>query len=435
MKKYLALLLIFILVLSCLSLSSCDGESSEATKKPTATGGHTHSGGNASCEAKAVCSVCNKEYGDLAAHSFGDDGLCTVCGAKSPELDSAENDAAQAQARADAVIEKIKALESVSAIDSQNYKEIKARYNEAQAAFSALDSEAMALIGTEDRLTLTGLRALISGYEENLEQTDPLAYYELVREDIPDVQIYKGSLNIDGVMDQAMLDNCTAMTLTKEQCKQWQEEGRKDGADIVGDVSMAADANTEISFYVMYDDEKLYIVEKRCDLTWNFTSSGFSKAYTGDGSIVWFVNISEVSEWISKGGSIEGGDAPACGIMWNAGIDNAVSGENVPQMALFPKDDQTSPTHKSVLDGWSYVLKWDSENYYYVLEVAIPWRDLPFTAEDLEAGNIAMTFCSVDIVNSEFNGDPGRLWSGMGYQMQYPGVNNWCWSESLVVKK
>lgn len=44
---------------------------------------HTHTGGTATCQAKAVCTVCGQEYGGYAAHNYAD-GVCTVCGAKEP---------------------------------------------------------------------------------------------------------------------------------------------------------------------------------------------------------------------------------------------------------------------------------------------------------------------------------------------------------------
>lgn len=36
-------------------------------------------GGTATCTQKAVCTICNQEYGELAAHSF-ENGICSVCG-------------------------------------------------------------------------------------------------------------------------------------------------------------------------------------------------------------------------------------------------------------------------------------------------------------------------------------------------------------------
>ena len=39
-----------------------------------------HSGGTATCKEKAVCTECGESYGSLAAHRYGEDNKCTVCG-------------------------------------------------------------------------------------------------------------------------------------------------------------------------------------------------------------------------------------------------------------------------------------------------------------------------------------------------------------------
>ena len=48
---------------------------------------HTHTGGTATCQKKAVCTICGKEYGELAGHSWGDGEVtkpatCTEKGVK-----------------------------------------------------------------------------------------------------------------------------------------------------------------------------------------------------------------------------------------------------------------------------------------------------------------------------------------------------------------
>ncbi len=39
-----------------------------------------HTGGEATCTSKAVCTVCNTPYGDYKPHEYGDDDLCDDCG-------------------------------------------------------------------------------------------------------------------------------------------------------------------------------------------------------------------------------------------------------------------------------------------------------------------------------------------------------------------
>ena len=67
--------LLSLALASCMMLSLC------ACLGSTGDGTHTHSGGTATCTAKAVCETCGKDYGETAAHTY-ENGACTVCGAK-----------------------------------------------------------------------------------------------------------------------------------------------------------------------------------------------------------------------------------------------------------------------------------------------------------------------------------------------------------------
>ena len=110
---------------------------------------------------------------------------------------------------------------------------------------------------------------------------------------------------------------------------------------------------------------------------------------------------------------------------------NPRPGTNVPVFGLFSGNNQLAAV-KMGPDAWERAISWDESTFYYVLEVKIPFEDLGFTAEDIESDKIAATFCTVDIVNEDFDGNTNKLWYGMGYQMQYPGVNNWKWSYPLI---
>ena len=57
-----------------------------ATVKSSSTepDAHEHTGGTATCEKKAICSICGKEYGDFGPHNYVD-GFCKVCGEKDPD--------------------------------------------------------------------------------------------------------------------------------------------------------------------------------------------------------------------------------------------------------------------------------------------------------------------------------------------------------------
>ena len=64
-----------------------DKNAHTATVKSSSTEpeAHEHTGGTATCEKKAVCSTCGKEYGDYADHNYVN-GVCSVCGAKDPSV-------------------------------------------------------------------------------------------------------------------------------------------------------------------------------------------------------------------------------------------------------------------------------------------------------------------------------------------------------------
>ena len=436
------MLLALAMMITCFAMVACvdnetpdDQEQQGETPDDSTTDepAHTHTGGEATCSAPAVCADCGESYGDTAEHDYDKNGVCKVCSAKDPEVEAAEQAAAAAAAP---VIEQIKALESITSITADNVAEAQAKYDAANDAYNALDKDAKNAVGKDNKAILTALKNLIKDFETAQEAVVAAQkYHDEVRAALPVVQIANATITIDGDFDNDAMNKCTPMTLTKEQCDEWNAEGRKDGAGVVGDTSLTAGAETDISFYVMYDQDYLYIVEWRCDLNWCFSAKDYTKSYTGDGSLIWFVNTADAETWYKNGGSIEAGDKPAFGLMWNAGIGGEKPGENKPQIAYYPEDNQSNPDEKTASGKWNYAIKWDADKYYYVLEVAIPWADVPFTFADMDAGYISATYCSVDIVNPEFDGDTSKLWTGMGYQMQYPGVNNWCLAQPLVPNK
>ncbi|MBQ7338257.1 MAG: hypothetical protein IJW40_07365 [Clostridia bacterium] len=440
MKKFLVLLLALAMLITCFALTACgddeqpgeeQNQDGDGTPDPSGDEPHTHAGGEATCQAKAVCADCGEEYGELAAHDYDKDGVCSVCGAVDPEVEAAKKAAEEAAAP---VIEQIKALEAITAVDADNYADVQAKYDAANGAYGDLNKDAKAVVGADNKEILTAVKNLIKKYETALAAAKALEEYKTTLAGLPTISVAKATITLDGEFDTDALDKCSPMTLTKEQCDEWNAAGRGsvDGASVVGDTALTAGAETDVSFYFMYDENNLYIVEWRCDLNWNFSAVDYVKSYTGDGSLLWFVNTGKAADWLASGSM---SSAPACGLMWNAGVGGEKPGENNPQIAYFPDNTQTSPVEKTASGEWEYALKWDENQYYYVLEVAIPWADLPFTMADLEAGNISATFCSVDIVNPEFDGDSGKLWKDMGYQMQYPGVNHWHLSEPLLAVK
>ncbi len=88
MKKIIRTLLVvmvFVLVLS--SLTGCQGIKDKILglirPQPPVTE-CTHTGGNATCTEKAICSECGEAYGDALGHNYAE-GKCTVCGAADPD--------------------------------------------------------------------------------------------------------------------------------------------------------------------------------------------------------------------------------------------------------------------------------------------------------------------------------------------------------------
>ncbi len=50
----------------------------------TTKGNEAHTGGTATCEAKAVCDECGTKYGEIADHEYGENDICTSCGSEKP---------------------------------------------------------------------------------------------------------------------------------------------------------------------------------------------------------------------------------------------------------------------------------------------------------------------------------------------------------------
>jgi hypothetical protein len=328
---------------------------------------------------------------------------------------------------------------TVGFLFADNFEQLQQAYDEADAAYKALEKKARNLVKdqTNNRAALTQLKDALRDYETKLQAEKLVAEYREKLATLPTNKITKATIVVDGQYDKDALDRCTPLTLTMADCLEWkqaEEDGLResDGAGLAKGEEVAAKGDTtEVNFYVLYDDEYLYIVEWRWDANWSFTASDHTQSYTGDGSMLWFVNTGEAEEWLS-GGSMS--SDPAFGLMWNAGIGGAEPGENAPNIAFFPDDTQTSPVEKTASGAWNSAIEWDANQFSYILELAIPWTDLAdcFTKEDLEAGKISATFCTVDVVNPEYPGGTEGLWDN-AYQMQYPGVNYWHLCRPLVV--
>ena len=91
LKKLLVVVLLLTLVVGV--LAACGKKDPPPTPddpdNPTECKRHTTKGGStATCQKKAVCGKCGKEFGDLAPHSYGADGKCKWCGVEKPKVDA-----------------------------------------------------------------------------------------------------------------------------------------------------------------------------------------------------------------------------------------------------------------------------------------------------------------------------------------------------------
>ena len=413
MKKFLSLMLVLAMLMTCIAMVACKEDKPPVDDDPV--------------DETPDDETPDDETPDDETPENPDD--------TTTEEDEEAKAQAEAEAAAAPVIEKIKALEGWPEVTADNYDTLKAEYEAVDAAYDELDKAAKKCVDSDTKKILNNAKAALKAYDDVLKaQAAEQEYLEKIA-GMPTNAIVKATITIDGVMDEIVETKSNPMTLTKELCDSWmvtKADGTKTtneyGAGVVGDTTLTDGADTDVSFYFAYDDEYLYVVEKRCDLNWLFTTTDFRKPYASDGSLVWFV----------RGGNDT--VKPICGIQWNGGTKETIEqanprpGENVPVLGLFTQDDQPNSVEMTA-DAWERAIGWDESTFFYVLEVKIPFADLGFTAADIEAGDIGTTFCSVDIVNEEFDGDTGKLWKGMGYQMQYHGVNQWKWCYRLMAVK
>jgi hypothetical protein len=398
MKKFLSLMLILAMLLTCIAMVACKEDKPPVDDEPT----------------------------DETPDDETPDDETPDETPETPDDTTEEDEEAAAKAAAEAaaapVIEQIKALANWAAVTADNYESLKAEYETVDAAYDALDKDAKKCVDSDTKKILTNAKNALKDYENVLKAEAAEKEYQAKIETMPVNNIVKATVTIDGILDDVVANKSTPLALTKEQCDEWNNtpDLKAIGAGVVGDTSLTEGADTNVSFYFAYDDNYLYVIEKRCDLNWLFTTTDFRKPYASDGSLVWFTRGSNDTA------------KPICGIQWNGGTKETIEqanprpGENVPVFGLFTEDDQPNSV-KMDADAWERAIGWDDSTFFYVIEVKIPFADLGFTAADIESGVIGATFCSVDIVNEEFDGDTSKLWTGMGYQMQYPGVNSWKW--------
>ena len=91
LKKLLVVVLLLTLVVGV--LAACGKKDPPTPPEPDTPKECTKhvvgkNGKAATCQTKAVCGKCGKEFGDLAPHSYGADGKCKWCGVEKPKVDA-----------------------------------------------------------------------------------------------------------------------------------------------------------------------------------------------------------------------------------------------------------------------------------------------------------------------------------------------------------
>ena len=91
LKKLLVVVLLLTLVVGV--LAACGKKDPPTPPEPDTPKECTKhvvgkNGKAATCQTKAVCGKCGKEFGDLAPHSYGADGKCKWCGVEKPKADA-----------------------------------------------------------------------------------------------------------------------------------------------------------------------------------------------------------------------------------------------------------------------------------------------------------------------------------------------------------
>jgi hypothetical protein len=219
--------------------------------------------------------------------------------------------------------------------------------------------------------------------------------------------IAEGTPTIDGKLDDIYLQ-ASVIELSQAVCNTFTAEQAANGAKIVGDTTLADSDLMHSTFRFVIDDEYLYIAEHRYDLIPVYETLSFKQPYTADGSLLWFTM----------------GNNATVGIDWN----RATKDSSKPIFGLFFNDQQGTATQQN----WEYAIRNGGSEYEYVIECKVPLSDLKLTKNDFLAAKVGFTFCTVDVVNPEY--DPANFgWTGNAYQMQYIGVGSWGASPILMV--
>lgn len=148
-------------------LSACTGKAPE-TPAPC-----IHTGGSATCKEKAVCDICHQPYGELAGHTYNQEGVCEVCGttcahesAKDGVCLSCGMTLTQTDAAVEAVRSAINALPTVDAVKAMTEEEQDALLEtifDIEDAYQALTEDQQAVLAAEYARMMALVEVLYAG--------------------------------------------------------------------------------------------------------------------------------------------------------------------------------------------------------------------------------------------------------------------------------
>ena len=223
-----------------------------------------------------------------------------------------------------------------------------------------------------------------------------LAVPSFAADPVDTVNVVNKDAIVDGVVESGEWDDATKLTLNISDTGTWSVGG----AGIVGDPDAAAahsDSDITNSIRLMIKDGYLYYLEERTDSTPFFGAVDTRKPYTQDSTLIWFING-------SKRNSLS--------------VLAANDSSDTPLIYFNENDDQPNGV---LLDAEATATIGSG----FVLEAKIALSDIGFTEDEFKSGDTYVTYCCVNIYDSDFSGDSAQLWAPYGYQLQYIGVNTW----------
>lgn len=150
------------------------------------------------------------------------------------------------------------------------------------------------------------------------------------------------------------------------------------------------DADFSSSIQIMATKEYFYVLDQRVDKQLVFTGVGAGGPHLTDaGCLMWVINQ-------------------------ETGLN---------QQFCYSVLDESGETGFLAYTPVEY--KFSLTDTGYVMELKYAFSDLGFTYDELASGKIQFTYCCVNVINPEWDGD-GATWGAPNlFQLQYVGINSW----------